>query len=143
MHNPNNRIVASLQPARLYDCPHPSAPAPRPRQVTALRKASEASQGDVRRYEVVMKQLDSVYLADRERVREAKRRAEQVAPMTDELREAFAGLPASVTEVEEAIEERRTEADAIVCANPRVMDEYRCTARRRAWAPSLPGVLVS
>jgi uncharacterized hydantoinase/oxoprolinase family protein len=58
----------------------------------------------------------------------AKEAAEQVAVITAELQEMFRGMPETVVEVEDAINEAVAEANAVLCNNPNVLEEYerRC-----------------
>lgn len=61
----------------------------------------------------------------KEKARRLKETAEREAPMTEELKAKFADWPVLVEELEESIRLVENEADAILCPNGMVLEEYK------------------
>ncbi|KAG0584268.1 hypothetical protein KC19_3G198200 [Ceratodon purpureus] len=64
----------------------------------------------------------------RDLLRSAKEHAERVAPLTAGLQAMFETMPATVEDLEDAINDALAEANAVLCNNPGVLEEYerRC-----------------
>lgn len=73
--------------------------------------------------------LTKTVQATKERAREKKAIAERDAPLTEELMQKFNEMPVLVEELEEAIRLIEDEADAILCPNGMVLEDYK---RRKA-----------
>lgn len=72
----------------------------------------------------------------RRAVEAAKEAAEQVARLTPELQRAFAKMPDTVAGLEEAIEESIAEANAVLCLNDNVLEEYEARRKEMAFLSS-------
>ncbi|KAK9808667.1 hypothetical protein WJX72_001584 [[Myrmecia] bisecta] len=96
-------------------------------QVAALGEATRELESEVKRYDVMVERMEQIKNAAKQRLKDA-----MVPRPTQEQEEFYKTLPTTEEELEDLISERSAEADAIVCQNPRVMDEFRERCRKIA-----------
>lgn len=98
--------------------------------VKGLMKSTEEAEADNERFRRnVLEQLQKLHDDERELLKRRKEQAEEVTgQFNDELKAEFATVAEygeTAAEVSTAIADLSGEADGIVCANPRVMEEYK------------------
>lgn len=88
------------------------------------QRFSEVEQ-EVKKYKAMKADLEHIYEQDKSALRTALERAKKEAPLTDELTQAFeTTVHDSVASLEEDIALKMERANAIVCANPNILEEY-------------------
>ncbi len=94
-------------------------------QVGVLKARLQAHGAELEHAKGNVAKLSSILADLRAEAKALHTEATKVAPMTDGQQELFEGLPSDVTELEDLIAATSAEADAILCPNPGVMQEYK------------------
>lgn len=88
------------------------------------QRFSELEQ-EVKKYKAMKAELERIYGQDKEALRAALENAKSEAPLTEELTQAFeTTVHESIMSLEDDIAEKTERANAIVCANPNILEEY-------------------
>ncbi|PSC71853.1 Structural maintenance of chromosomes 5 [Micractinium conductrix] len=97
-------------------------------QCERIKAACKQREEKLTRARRVVAEIEELCRQSRDDVRRMKEEAEKVAPLTDELNEAFANLPNSLEALKAFIDEKTADADAKLIANPAALRQYneRC-----------------
>ena len=94
-------------------------------QSAHLQEVLDAAKGDQNDLLATKDECVSNCVKTKEKARETKQAAESEAPMTPELQEKFLEYPATTEELDETIDAIETEADAILCPNGMVLEDFK------------------
>ena len=93
-------------------------------QARVLAAQSEGYSGAVKQAKELCANLEALYKRDKEHALKLHGEAKAAAPLTEERTAAFEDMPSSVDELQARIDAAEQEANAILCPNPSVMQNY-------------------
>ena len=92
--------------------------------VRVLAVQSEGYTGAVKQAKELAASLEALYKRDKEHALKLNNEAKAQAPLTPEREAAFVAMPNTVDDLQARIDSTMEEADAILCPNPSVMQNY-------------------
>jgi chromosome segregation ATPase len=121
-------LVLSMSAMLAEHAPLALARAELTEQARVLQARMSAHSAELETAKKQISSLEEIVKGDKLRAKQLHTEAEKVAILDDARRDAYALLPDDLQELQELIDGTTAEADAILCPNPGVMQEYKARA---------------